>query len=60
MLQLLNTPIVPLYWFKLTDIDEKETFLKYFFKHLREIEFMAKNVTCENKLKIKTRINIQT
>ena len=31
-----------------------------FLNILREIEFMAKNVTCENKLKIKTRINIQT
>ena len=27
---------------------------------MREIEFMAKNVTFENKLKIKTRINVKT
>ena len=37
MLPLVNMPTVPLYWFKLTGIDdkkvEKKTFLKYLFQH---------------------------
>ena len=65
MLRLLNTATVPLWWFKLTGIDdtkvEKELPWNICFNILRKIDFMAKNVTLKkNKFKIKTRINVET
>ena len=58
MLQLLNTPTAPLYWFKLTGSrwykNRKRDFPEVYFKH-----FEKNKIYFENNFKTKTRINVK-